>query len=119
MNWIDKRIMPRVSLKSNRAPKVSASYKKPVKPLKGGDVRNVFIAQAKMMKLMQMITMLQSSRFTIVELAQRFDQSERSVYRYLNILEVLDFPIEKDFDGKFFICETNTCPLCGGELHHA
>lgn len=118
MGWIDKRIMPKVTMKTNRAPKVSASYKQH-KPNRKDDDRHVIIAQAKMLRLMQMIVLLQSSAFTIAQLAKRFDMCERSVYRYIKIMEALDFLVDKDFDNRYFIQKTNRCPLCGGELHHA
>lgn len=81
--------------------------------MKGQKRSKAFATHAKMIKIIEMIVLLQSSRFTISDLALRFNQSERSVYRYLSAMEALDFPVEKDFSGKYFICDTTTCPLCG------
>lgn len=114
---VDKRIMPKIGKQVNRAPKVSASYSQ-TKRQPSKDVKHLFVAQAKLMRLMELIMLLQSARFTVEELAEHFDQCERTVYRYINLLESLEFGIEKDFNKRYFIVE-HTCPLCGGELHHA
>lgn len=61
------------------------------------------IPQTKLLRLFQIIAVLKGGRWTIKDIAQRFDASERTIYRYLKLLEEVDFPIEKGFDNKYFI----------------
>lgn len=78
------------------------------------NLKHMFIAQAKLMRLIELIMFLQSARFTISQLADLMDTSNRTVYRYLNLLESLEFGVEKDFEGRYFMVE-ETCPLCGSK----
>ena len=61
------------------------------------------IPQAKLLRLFQIIAVLKTGHWSIQQLAQRFDTSQRTIYRYLNLLDEVDFLLEKDFDNKFFI----------------
>jgi proteasome accessory factor C len=61
------------------------------------------IPQAKLLRLFQIISVLKTGRWTIKNLAQRFDTSERTIYRYTKLLEEVDILIEKDFDNHYFI----------------
>ena len=53
--------------------------------------------------MFQIIAVLKTGRWTIKSLAERFDTSERTIYRYIKLLEEVELLIEKDFDGKYFI----------------
>jgi predicted DNA-binding transcriptional regulator YafY len=53
---------------------------------------------------------LKSGHWTIKQLADRFDTSERTIYRYINLLEEVDFLLEKDFENRFFIITTDDDP---------
>ena len=68
------------------------------------------IPQAKLLRLFQIIVVLKTGHWSISQLAQRFDTSERTIYRYLNLLDEVDFLLEKDFDNKFFILTTDDDP---------
>ena len=68
------------------------------------------IPQAKLLRLFQIIAVLKSGHWTIKQLADRFDTSERTIYRYLNLLEEVDFLIEKDFDNRYFIITSDDDP---------
>ena len=68
------------------------------------------IPQAKLLRLFQIIAVLKTGHWSISQLAQRFDTSERTIYRYLNLLDEVDFLLEKDFDNKFFILTTDDDP---------
>jgi len=68
------------------------------------------IPQAKLLRLFQIIAVLKTGHWSISHLAQRFDTSERTIYRYLNLLDEVDFLLEKDFDNKFFIMTTDDDP---------
>ena len=68
------------------------------------------IPQAKLLRLFQIIAVLKSGHWTIKQLADRFDTSERTIYRYINLLEEVDFLLEKDFDNRFFIITTDDDP---------
>lgn len=68
------------------------------------------IPQAKLLRLFQIIAVLKSGHWTIQQLADRFDTSPRTIYRYLNLLETVDFLIEKDFDNRYFIVTSDDDP---------
>ncbi len=72
----------------------------PRKPTRKADS---IIPQTKLLRLFQIISVLKTGRWTIKSLAERFDTSERTIYRYIRLLEELELLIEKDFDGKYFI----------------
>lgn len=75
-------------------------------------LKNLFHAQSKLMRLMHLIILMSSSKYTIKQIAERIEQSERTVYRYIALLEFMDFAVEKNFNDQYFIVE-GTCPLCG------
>jgi predicted AAA+ superfamily ATPase len=81
------------------------------------DKKTSVVVNARMMKLMQMAMMLQTSKVTVAQIAKRLDMCARSVYRYIDILEAMDIAIEKDFYNKYFIAQ-DLCPLCGSEVKH-
>jgi predicted DNA-binding transcriptional regulator YafY len=68
------------------------------------------IPQAKLLRLFQIIGILKAGHWTIRQLAERFDTSERTIYRYINLLEEVDFLIEKDFDNRYFIITSEDDP---------
>ena len=68
------------------------------------------IPQAKLLRLFQIIAVLKSGHWTIRQLAERFDTSERTIYRYINLLEEVDFLLEKDFENRYFIITTDDDP---------
>lgn len=68
------------------------------------------IPQAKLLRLFQIIAVLKTGHWTIRQLADRFDTSERTIYRYIKLLEEVDFLLEKDFDNRFFIITTDDDP---------
>jgi len=68
------------------------------------------IPQAKLLRLFQIIGVLKAGHWTIRQLADRFDTSERTIYRYINLLEEVDFLIEKDFDNRYFIITSEDDP---------
>jgi predicted DNA-binding transcriptional regulator YafY len=80
------------------------------KAVKGKKTESI-IPQAKLLRLFQIIAVLKSGHWTIRQLADRFDTSERTIYRYLNLLEEVDFLIEKDFDNRYFIITSDDDPL--------
>lgn len=52
--------------------------------------------------ILKMIKLLKSKHYSVSELADRFEVSERTVYRYLKTIEEVE-TIEKDFHNRFFI----------------
>lgn len=87
-----------------RGPKKSAGQKGPAG--RGASI----IPQAKLLRLFQIIAVLKSGHWTIPQLAERFDTSARTIYRYLNLLEAVDFLVEKDFDNRYFIITSDDDP---------
>src|SRR5687768_8516134 len=72
--------------------------------------KDSIIPQAKLLRLFQIIAVLKSGHWTIKQLAERFDTSERTIYRYINLLEEVEFLIEKDFDNRYFIMTSEDDP---------
>jgi predicted DNA-binding transcriptional regulator YafY len=68
------------------------------------------IPQAKLLRLFQIIAVLKSGRWTIKQLAARFNTSERTIYRYIKILEEVDFLVEQDFNNHYFIITSEDTP---------
>jgi proteasome accessory factor C len=87
-------------MKAKSAPKKKTPSKK----------KDSIIPQAKLLRLFQIIAVLKSGHWTIKQLAERFDTSERTIYRYINLLEEVDFLIEKDFDNRYFIVTSDDDP---------
>src|SRR5438045_2833888 len=71
--------------------------------------KDSIIPQAKLLRLFQIIAVLKSGRWSIKSLAARFDMSERTIYRYIKLLEV-DFLVEQDFENRFFIVSAEDQP---------
>lgn len=71
-----------------------------------------YIAEGKMLRILSLIRLLCNERYTSKQLAKRLDTTERTITRYLALLEYMDIPTEKDFTGKYFIVQGH-CPLCG------
>ncbi len=61
------------------------------------------IAQAKILRVFQLIGLLKSGGRTIRQLAQHLDTTERTIYRYFNLLEEIGFIIDQDFHGRYFV----------------
>lgn len=62
------------------------------------------IPQQKLLKILKLITLLKSgSGATISFLSKSLDLSERTIYRYIIILEEVGFYIDKNFNNKYFI----------------
>jgi proteasome accessory factor C len=68
------------------------------------------IPQARLLRLFQIIAVLKSGHWTIKQLAERFDTSERTIYRYIHLMEAVDFLVEKDFDNRYFIITSDDDP---------
>jgi hypothetical protein len=67
--------------------------------------------------LIDIIKLLKGGRYTITELADHFNASERSIYRWMNTIDKIGWPVDKDFEDKFFIVE-GCCPMCGAASNH-
>lgn len=68
------------------------------------------IPQARLLKLFQIIAVLKSGHFTIKQLADRFDSSARTIYRYISLLEEANFLVEQDFHNRYFIATSEDDP---------
>ncbi|MEJ7644521.1 MAG: WYL domain-containing protein [Chryseolinea sp.] len=79
------------------------------KLVRGKKVESI-IPQAKLLRLFQIIAFLKSGHWTIHQLAERFDTSDRTIYRYMNLLEEVDFLVEKDFENRYFIITSEDDP---------
>jgi proteasome accessory factor C len=68
------------------------------------------LPHGRLMRLFQIIAVLKSGHWTIQQLAERFDTSQRTIYRYIHLLEEVDFLIEKDFSNRYFIITSEDDP---------
>jgi proteasome accessory factor C len=68
------------------------------------------LPHGRLMRLFQIIAVLKTGHWTIQQLAERFDTSARTVYRYIHLLEEVDFLIEKDFQNRYFIITSEDEP---------
>lgn len=69
----------------------------------GRPKEDVPVAAAKLLRCLQIINFLKNGRYSIQQIADRFDISERTVYRYLHIFEEVGLQLEQDFNNKFFL----------------
>lgn len=67
----------------------------------------------KLRRVLHMVIFLMRGHRTVQEFATRFGITPRTVYRYLNLIDEMDFGLEQDFEKRFFIVDFDTCPLCG------
>jgi proteasome accessory factor C len=68
------------------------------------------LPHGRLMRLFQIIAVLKTGHWTIQQLADRFDTSSRTIYRYIKLLEEVDFLIEKDFQNRYFIITSDDDP---------
>lgn len=66
----------------------------------------------KQWRLFEVIAWLRRNRGTMTDIQNEFNLSSRTIYRYLISIDELGFPIEQDFEDKYFIIECE-CPFCG------
>jgi predicted DNA-binding transcriptional regulator YafY len=68
------------------------------------------LPHGRLMRLFQIIAVLKQGHWTIQQLSERFDTSQRTIYRYIHLLEEVDFLIEKDFQNRYFIITSEDDP---------
>ncbi|HMP99433.1 MAG TPA: WYL domain-containing protein [Cyclobacteriaceae bacterium] len=61
------------------------------------------IAQAKLLRVLQLITQLKQSPKSIKHLSDLMDCSERTAYRYIELLQEVGFVVDQDFHNRYFI----------------
>lgn len=62
------------------------------------------VAQQKILRVFRLIQYLKSKpRLSISELAEKLESSERTIFRYFNLLEEIGFELDLDFNKKYFI----------------
>lgn len=62
------------------------------------------VAQQKILRVFKLIQYLKSKpRLSVSELALKLESSERTVFRYFNLLEEIGFELDLDFNKKYFI----------------
>lgn len=64
----------------------------------------------KLLKLLQLISILKASRWTIKQLMERFEISRSNMYRYMDVLEEAGFYLDKDNHDRYFIVTTEDNP---------
>lgn len=73
---------------------------------------DTYIGEAKTHRVLKMIIYLSKWRRTSKELSERFNVSERTISRYLELIDALDLGLEQGFGKKYFIVP-GKCPVCG------
>lgn len=64
--------------------------------------------QARIEKVLKLILLLAKNRFmTIGEIAEKWDTSERTIYRYIDTIREVGFVVKRDRNGVFFIDKTS------------
>lgn len=63
-----------------------------------------------MLRVFRLIALLKGGHWTIAQLASRLDMNRRSIYRYLKLLEAIDFNVDKDFHDRYFIFSADDAP---------
>lgn len=62
------------------------------------------VAQQKILRVFKLIQYLKSKpRLGVAELAEKLGSSERTIFRYFNLLEEIGFELDLDFNKKYFI----------------
>lgn len=59
----------------------------------------------KLKRLVILIEKLKDYGLTVDNVAETMKVSPRTAYRYLQLIEEADLPLEKSFNDKYFICE--------------
>jgi len=65
------------------------------------------VPQAKLVRLLNLINELRKQSLTINQIMERYDVSKRTAYRYVDIIELCDIPIEQDFKRRYYIAKEN------------
>lgn len=76
-----------------------------------------FVAQAKILRVIQMIQYMSSPR-TLTDIADHFDINHRTAHRYTRLISECGFHVDKKVVGwnkVYFSISVDTCPLCGSE----
>lgn len=76
---------------------------------------NGFIAQSKMMRVLTLMVELYKRGYTLAQMANFLDCSERTAYRYIKLIESIGVDVDKDFHNRYFACSEN-CPFCHGAI---
>ncbi len=67
---------------------------------------NLSVDQQKILRVFQLIRLLASPPArTVPQLARQLETTRRTTYRYINLLESLNYPIEKDFENRYYISD--------------
>lgn len=61
------------------------------------------VPQAKILRVFQLIGLLKGGGRTVGQLASQLETTDRTIYRYFNLLEEIGFIIDQDFNGRYFI----------------
>jgi proteasome accessory factor C len=89
---------------------IEIGYFKGMKKMPTKKKGEAILPHGRLMRLFQIIAVLKSGHWTIQQLAERFDTSQRTIYRYIHLLEEVDFLIEKDFQNRYFIITSEDDP---------
>lgn len=95
----------------SKTTKAKVPAKSKAKKKADSDSDDSFIPQTKLLRLFQIIAVLKSGHWTIQQLADRFDTSKRTMYRYMKILEQVEFLVETDFTNRYFIVTSDDDPI--------
>lgn len=75
---------------------------------KGPMGKNTKVAMGKMLRMMELIEMLSHGKYTIEAITQRLEVCERSIDRYLSVLQYVGVIVERKND----MYSISNCPIC-------
>lgn len=61
------------------------------------------------------LMLIKQRKYKAKQIAARLGVEDRSVTRYIKVLEDLGIPIERGFDNTYFIVDCK-CPVCNNEM---
>jgi len=61
------------------------------------------VPQVKLKRLIKLIDRLKDGGVTLEQAQRMLQLSQRSCYRYFQLIEECDLPLEKDFNEKYFL----------------
>lgn len=99
-----------MDLKSKKSP-MTKPTKRIISNWKSREKQNSIIAEAKLIRLLEMISYIKVPR-NIPDIAKKLNATPRTAYRYLHLLEGFGICIDKDLRDRYFIAQDN-CPVCG------
>jgi hypothetical protein len=73
------------------------------------------IPQRRMLRLFDIVQLLFNRSCSMEYMAERLEVSQRTVYRYVKLIEEMGISVDSDFYHRYFIAQDD-CPVCHHEI---